>query len=186
MNLSGYLNDPYKVVPIGPADATENVPESRPSARSRRAVVLKYSHAFDSDSSINVLYRFYNDDWSITANTIDITYNQKFGPDWIVSPEIRFYTQTGAYFFANRFLVPQTYMSADYRLSPFGSFMGGLTITHRLYDSISANLGVTILSQQSNDPIRLASSSSEERGSTSISAADMNVTTITFGLRWLY
>ncbi len=185
MNLSGYLTDPYKVVPLG-VDGTETQPENRPSTRSRRTVVAKYSHYFLWEGSINVLYRFYNDDWSITANTIDVTYNQKFGPDWIVSPELRFYTQTGASFFANKFLVPQTYMSADYRLSPFGSFLAGLTVTRRLYDSISANVGFTVLSQHSNDPITLVTTTPEERGATSVSAADMNVTTVTFGFVWVY
>ena len=186
MNLSGYLNDPYKVVPIGPPDATQDVPEARPDTRSRRAVVAKYSHAFLWGASVNVLYRFYDDNWSITANTLDVTYNQKFGPDWIVSPEIRFYTQTGAYFFANRFPAPLTYMSADYRLSPFSSFMGGLTLSRRLYDSITANLGATVLSQHSNDPIPLVVTTPGARGATSVSAADMNVVTVTFGLTWLY
>lgn len=186
MNLSGYLTDPYKVVPVGPLDSLENLPEQRPDSRSRKAVVAKYSHYFLWGASVNVLYRYYNDDWSISANTLDLTYNQKFGPDWIVSPEIRFYTQTGAYFFANRFLVPQTYMSADYRLSPFSSFLGGLTVSHRLVESLSANVGVTILSQHSNDPIRLVTTPTGERGVTNVSAADMNVTTFTFGLTWLY
>lgn len=185
MDLSGYLTDPYKVVPIGPQGSTETLPEARPGTRSRRALVAKYSHYFLWGASVNVLYRYYNDDWSISANTIDVTYNQKLAADWTVSPEIRFYTQTGASFFANRFLVPQTYMSSDYRLSPFGSFLFGLTLSHRLYDSISANIGATILSQHSNDPVRLLAPTEETRGTT-VSAADMNVTTITFGLTWLY
>jgi len=185
MTLSGYLTDPYKVVPVGPIDANATLPEQRPDTRSRRTAVLKYSHYFLWGASVNVQYRFYDDSWSIVANTIDVTYNQKFGPDWIVSPEIRFYTQTGASFWANRFATPQTSMSSDYRLSPFGSFLFGLTLTRRLYDSLSANLGGSWLSQQSNDPIRLIPTTGGARGTT-VSAADMNVATVTFGLTLLY
>ena len=43
MNLSGYLTDPYKIVPIGDVAANETTPELRPSSRSRRAVLAKYS-----------------------------------------------------------------------------------------------------------------------------------------------
>jgi hypothetical protein len=186
MNLSGYLSDPYKIVPIRPDTTNETLPDNRPDTRSRRAIVAKYSHYFLWDGSVNVLYRYYGDDWSVHANTLDVTYNQKVDSDWIVSPEIRLYTQTGAYFFANRFLVAQPYMSSDYRLSPFGSFMGGLTITRRLYDSISVNLGATFLSQQGRDRITLVSTTPEARGATSVSAADMTVTTVTFGLVWIY
>jgi hypothetical protein len=185
MNLSGYLTDPYKVVPIG-LDGSETVPDVRPSTRSRRAVVGKYSHYFLWDGSVNVLYRYYGDDWSVHANTLDVTYNQKVDEDWIVSPEIRIYTQTGAYFYGNRFVVPQPYMSADYRLSPFGSFMGGLTVSRRLQDSISANVGATYLSQHGRDRITLVPTTPETRGSTSVSAADMTVLTVTFGFVWTY
>ena len=186
MNLSGYLTDPYKVVPIGLDGSTDTVPDARPNSRSRRAIVGKYSHYFLWDGSINVLYRYYGDDWSVHANTLDLTYNQKVDEDWIVSPEIRLYTQTGAYFYGNRFVVPQPYMSADYRLSPFGSFLAGLTVTRHLYESISANIGATYLSQHGRDRITLVPTTEETRGSTSVSAADMKVTTITFGFLWTY
>ena len=95
MNLSGYLNDPYKVVPMGPPrhpDHARGAPGQSVPARRRGQV----QPCFLWGASVNVLYRFYNDNWSIVANTLDVTYNQKFGADWIVSPELRFCTQTGA------------------------------------------------------------------------------------------
>jgi hypothetical protein len=186
MNLSGYLTDPYKVVPVGPPDSTQTIPENRPNTRSRRTAVLRYSHYFLWDASINVLYRYYNDDWSISAHTLDLTYNHRLGPDWIVSPEIRIYTQTGASFFANRFPAPQTYMSADYRLSPFTSFLGGLSLSHRLNEAMSANVGATFQTQHSNDPILLVTNTPGERGTASVSAADMNVLTFIVGLKYRY
>ncbi len=185
MNLSGYLNDPYKIVPIRPDSSDLTAPDTRPDTRSRRTVVAKYSHYFLWGASVNAIYRYYGDDWSVHANTLDVTYNQKIDADWIVSPEIRLYTQTAAYFYGNRFLVVQPYMSSDYRLSPFGSFLGGLTVTRRLYDSISANLGATFLSQHGRDPITLVSATPGAR-TTNVSAADMTVTTVTFGLVWVY
>ncbi len=186
MNLSGYLTDPYKVVPIGPPDSLQNVAENRPTTRSRRAAVIRYSHYFLWDASVNVLYRYYNDDWSISAHTLDLTYNQRLSPDWTLSPEIRIYTQTGSSFFANRFAAPQTFMSADYRLSPFTSFLAGLTLSHRLNEALSANVGATFQGQHSNDPILLVTSTPGERGTASVSAADMNVTTFNFGLTYRY
>ena len=114
-----------------------------------------------------------------------MTYSHKFGSDWIVSPEIRFYSQTGASFFAKRFLLPRTNMSADYRLSPFGSLLGGLTLTRRLNDAMSANFGGTVTSQYSNDPILLTVPSENARA-TSVSAADMTVITVTFGFTWTF
>jgi hypothetical protein len=186
MDLSGYLTDPYKVVPIGAPDSTQTVPENRPTTRSRRTGVVRYSHYFLWDASVNVLYRYYNDDWSISAHTIDVIYNHRLDPDWIVSPEIRFYTQTGASFWANSFPAPQTLMSADYRLSPFSSFLGGLTLSHRLNEAFSANVGATFQTQHSNDPIHLVASAPGERGATSVSAADLNVLTFIVGMTYRY
>jgi hypothetical protein len=133
-----------------------------------------------------VLCRSYTDDCSISAHALALTYNHRLSPDWIVSPEIRFYTQTGSSFFANRFAAPQPLMSADYRLSPFTSFLGGLTLSHRLNEVLSANVGATFQTQHSNDPILLVTTAPGERGTASVSAADMNVTTFNFGLTYRY
>jgi hypothetical protein len=187
LQLSGYLNDPYKIVPIGPDGSSTTLPDIRPDTRSRRSIVGKYSHYFLWGGSIQVLYRYYFDDWSVRANTLDVSYNHRFGSDWIVSPTIRLYTQTGANFYGNRFLAPERYMSSDYRLAPLDSALGGLTVTHRIDASIGVNLGGTIQSQRGRDRILLVSPAPDkERGSTSVSAADLTVLTFTAGLTWSF
>jgi hypothetical protein len=182
MQLSGDLNDPYKVVPIGLAAAT-TLPENRPDTRSRRALVLKYGHHYFWDGAIKVSYRYYNDDWGIQAHTIEATYDQRLSADWTVSPQVRFYTQTAASFYASRLAAARTFMSADYRLSPLDSVLGGLTIAHRFDDGLSASLGVTLQTQWGRDritPIQTTPGAGPVASTTS--AADMNVVAITAGL----
>ena len=186
MNLSGYLDDPYKVVPIG-VDASQTAPEHRPDSRSRRALVIKYGHHYLWDGAIRATYRYYNDSWSIQAHTLEITYDQRVASDWIVSPQVRFYTQTAASFYASRLLVPHEFMSADYRLSPLHSILGGLMVTRVLDARLSASLGVTIQTQSGRDrvtPIVTTPPPEGEGGIPKVSAADMNVLTITGGLTW--
>jgi hypothetical protein len=77
-------------------------------------------------------------------------------------------------------------MSADYRLSPFTSFLGGLSLSHRLNEAMSANVGATFQTQHSNDPILLVTNTPGERGTASVSAADMNVLTFIVGLKYRY
>ena len=77
----------------------------------------KYGHYYPWDGALKVSYRYYWDDWSIRAHTLEVTYDQKIGDDWIVSPTVRLYTQSAASFWGNTFPAPQTYMSADYRLA---------------------------------------------------------------------
>ena len=76
-----------------------------------------------------------------------------FGPDWIVSPELRFYSQTRRLVLRRTSsLVPQTYMSADYRLSPLRELPGRADAVAPFCDSISREpSGATVPSQHSSD-----------------------------------
>ena len=180
MRLSGYLDDPYKVVPVGPT-GTDTMPEHRPDTRSRRAVVLKYGHHYLWDGAIKINYRYYNDDWGIQGHTLEATYDQHLFTDWIVSPQVRLYTQTGASFYGSRFAAPREFLSADYRLSPLDSVQGGLTIGRRINDALTVSLGATLQTQWGRDRVMPIQTSHEAGPATSASAADMTVLTITAG-----
>ena len=184
LQLSGYLDDPYKVVPIGDPGTT-TVPEHRPDTRSRRAIVAKYGHHYLWDGALKVIYRYYNDDWSIQAHTLEVVYDQRLFTNWLVTPQIRLYTQTGASFYGSRFSSPQTFLSSDYRLSPLDSALGGLTVTRKLTDSLSVNLGGTYQYQRGRDRViaipRSTGGDGEGPRASSASAADMTVFTITAG-----
>lgn len=187
MLLRGYLDDPYTVVPIGTANENSTVPEHRPGSRSRRDLVIKYGHAYLWNGSVKVSYRYYNDDWSVQAHTLDVEYDQHLSEGWIIAPEVRIYTQTGARFYGSLFSRSETYRSADYRLSPFDSVLGGLTLTDQVNAALSIKLGATIQSQQGRNRLSpLVASSAGPLRSSSISAADLTVVTVTAGFTWRY
>ncbi len=185
MKLSGYLDDPYKIVPVGALPAPVDAPEHRPDTRTRRAIVGKYGHYFLWDGAIKATYRYYWDDWSVRAHTLDLVYDQHVDEDWIISPELRFYTQTGASFYGSVFTAPQTYMSSDYRLSPFDSVLFGLTVGYKLDDRTTLSVGATQQSQRGRDRVTPIATSGGATGG-SIAAADMKVTTVTVGLSYRY
>ena len=193
-DLSGYLTDPYKIVPVG----TTTAPEVRPDTRSRYAVLFKYGHFFvDANGALKFAYRYYWDTWSIGANTIDLQYDQRVGTHWIVAPLLRLYSQSHASFFAYEFGSPQSYMSADYRLSAFDSILGGLTLSYAIRPNLTLSLGATYQYQQGRDrvtplpaPVPGVRSPLEdgegEGGPTTVSAADLTVITGTLGIAWRY
>ena len=186
MQLSGYLTDPYKVVPIGDVTAGTTVPENRPDTRSRRALVVKYAHAYPWNGALHADYRYYNDSWGIQAHTLDLIYQQRLASDWIVAPEVRLYTQSRANFYGGSFPVPQTNMSADYRLSSFESILGGLTISYAISPAMSVNIGGTIQSQHGRDRVIPVPKTPGTPPGPSISAADLTIGTITAGFTFHY
>ena len=206
--LSGYLTDPYKIVPVGPIGpngwpiVTSTPAEQRPDARSRRAILFKYGHYYDTaNGALKTTFRYYWDDWAINAYTLDLVYDQHVGSNWIVTPELRFYRQGAASFFAYSFASPQSFMSSDYRLSAFDNILGGLTVSYRFPHDLTVSLGATYQSQRGRDRVApiiaapqtplLAPSDDGEGGGGSgspglVSSADMTTITWTFGLSWRY
>lgn len=121
-NHSGYLNDPYKAVFI--VDEAETVFDNRP--RDRRALhsLARLRHYVDGwNGALHVDYRYYQDDWEVRAHTLEMTWHQTLSEQWQVSPGVRIYSQTDAFFYAPFFqnLPGDGFVSSDYRLSAFGA-----------------------------------------------------------------
>ena len=185
--LYGYLDEPYKVVPVGSLLA----PDHRPDTRLRDAVLFKYGHYYDWDGALKASYRFYRDDWALRAHTLDLVYEQHVFDDWILSPEVRYYTQTAASFFGNLFAQSQPFMSSDYRLSAFSSALGGLSLSYAVRDGLSLKAGASYEVARGRDRATpLASGSTPGPGASfsgpSSSSADLSKLAITFGLSWRY
>lgn len=194
--LSGYLNDPYKLVTAGGVA----VPENRPDARSRKNAVLKYGHYFLSRGAIKMSYRYYWDDWSLDAHTLELTYDQRFGRRVILTPRLRYYRQGAAEFFAYEFNTTQSLMTSDYRLSSFWSWLGGIGITVEINDHLSFNLAGAYQDQTGLDRVTPKSTviptllrtpggllleeeeeDDDEGGGGSVSGADLTTVTGTLG-----
>jgi hypothetical protein len=187
MNLKGDLNEPYLIVPVG----TNTVSERRPDTRVRDAYFIKQAHYFEWDGALKTTYRYYRDDWGIRAHTLDFTYDQHLDDSWILTPQLRFYTQSAASFYGAQFAAPQTYMSADYRLSAMDSVQLGCSMSVDLMENLTLNFGGTYQLQHGRDrltPLQTAAtlSSPAVYSGPATSAADLNTTTFTLGLKWRY
>jgi hypothetical protein len=188
MKQTGYLDDPYKIVPVGTSGNFVEMPEHRPDTRQRWAVVGKYGHYFLWGGALKATYRYYWDDWSLKAHALELVYDHRLSEDWLVSPTVRLYTQTAASFWGNTVAAKQEFMSSDYRLAAFSSILGGLTVTHKMSESVDVNLGFTLQSQTGKDALTVskAATRTSPAGSATVSAADLSVTTITAGFTWRY
>jgi hypothetical protein len=158
----GFLNDPYKRVlfdntPYSPGPDPANPypytvwPESRPGHRFRQVAFVSLAQNIDGlRAALEATYRFYHDDFDITAHTATFQWNQKIGKYVVVSPLFRFYTQTAAYFYGTHFpgdpgdpgspIPMPDYYSADYRLSALDAYTYGISVSARVWEHLSLDL----------------------------------------------
>lgn len=130
----GFLSDPYRLAKrTDPSDAlkTVNVPEQVPETRFRQAGWIEYNqYLSDLAGSYTVEYRYYFDDWNVTSHMVRVKLSKYITPDWVLSPQYRYYEQTAADFGdytngdANRYFAP-----GDKKLQAFGSHFIGAGLT---------------------------------------------------------
>ena len=129
----GYLSDPYKFFDFRPDERSENV------------VSVRWNHYFDgTEGTARLGYRYYTDTWKIRSHTFDAEYVQPLPYGWVVTPDVRLYTQTAAYFYTNPVYDPDigapyplgyifgNLVSEDPRLSAFGAATWGLKVEKKL------------------------------------------------------
>ncbi len=178
---TGYLANPYKTVTtvfVDPAKAPNNdgvysgdiraLMEKRPDQRNQLLTGLRYVQHIDAlNSALHLDYRFFHDDWGINAHTFEADWVQPISNDWVVTPRIRYYSQSQADFYQpylvskqatpgkfqsidsdgnavvtqlNTAQLPDNY-SSDQRLSGFGALSGGLTLSKKFAKGVSFEIG---------------------------------------------
>lgn len=175
---TGYLGNPYKAVdmvfvdtqgtPVPPVDGStlpplyapqvQAVVERRPEERNQGMWDMRFVEFVEPlDASVHGGYRFFIDDWGITAHTFDIDWVQPV-ESWTVTPRFRYYSQNGADFYQPYFLfqgkapkgpdgrfnlagVPLDAYSSDYRLSAYGALSGGITVARPIGKAMAFEAG---------------------------------------------
>jgi hypothetical protein len=148
---TGYLSEPYKVaekaVAILPGIfLDEEFAENSPNVRDRESAYAAINRSFPRvRGAIEGSYRFYTDSYGIVAHTLQLAWLQHLGPRLVLSPDVRFYTQTAARFYY--YDIDQTsimparipmgtapYYTADFRLSAEESVGYGLKASWKASD----------------------------------------------------
>jgi Protein of unknown function (DUF3570) len=107
-------------------------PENLPDQRKKLPLSIRGSYFMGDRFIVRAFYRFYTDDWGLTAHTINIEPSVKLTPYFSVSPFYRFYKQTEIdYFEAYKEQAPTaTYFTSDYDLSKLTSHSVGAGIRY--------------------------------------------------------
>lgn len=138
----GFLSDPYKLAWV--QEASNALPDHRPANRDALVLAARLRRHFDGPQGALALdYRYYSDDWHVEAHTAEISWHQLLPQQWRLSPALRWYSQSQAYFYAPYYESAEAgaYLSSDYRLSPFGALAWRLDLSKTLGDHLDLGLG---------------------------------------------
>ncbi len=120
----GYLSLPFHRVYFKDGSVHQ---ENLPNTRSKLPLAVRANYFLGDNIILKAYYRFYTDNWGLTAHTANIEMPVKITPFFSVSPFYRFYTQTAIKYFGKYQTQSATnvYHSSNYDLSAFNSnFLG--------------------------------------------------------------
>lgn len=103
-------------------DGSEKV-ENLPNERFKIPLGIRANYFVGDRFILRAFYRYYQDNWGLTAHTFEVEAPVKITPFFSVSPFYRFYSQNGIDYFApyGAHSAGETYYTSDYDLSKFNS-----------------------------------------------------------------
>ena len=127
---SGYLSLPFHRVYF--TDGTVHQ-ENLPDSRLKLPVSVRGSYFLGDNIILRGYYRYYTDDWKLTAHTLDLEVPVKISPFISVSPFYRYYSQQGTKYFKGyeEHTAASEFFTSNYDLSTFDSqfFGAGIKFT---------------------------------------------------------
>lgn len=112
----GELGNTWNVVPL--VDGTRGE-ERLPSLRHRHAFVGRLAQWLPWDGALKGFYRFYADNWGLSAHTVEVELYQRIGPAFYLRANYRFHQQSGVSFFSIDAPLDAPVRTADSDLAPF-------------------------------------------------------------------
>ncbi len=146
--VSGFISDPYKLAEVNGQLLYEN----RPDSKNKQIIFVGLQQYISPlDASVDLGFRHYTDSFGINAETISLAWFQKINPHFIVSPIIRYYTQTAADFYDVRFSGSPEFFSSDYRVSDLTSISYGVKFIWMPTSKLTFDAGVERYQMSGND-----------------------------------
>lgn len=122
---NGYLSTPFHRIYFTNNSETN---EKLPSSRFKIPAGIRLNYFLGDKFIIRSYYRFYHDNWGLTAHTFNIELPVKITPNFSASPFYRYYNQNGVKYFKGykRHLATEQFYTTDDDLSKFNSHSEGV------------------------------------------------------------
>lgn len=115
--------------------------ETLPDERIRSAFTTQFVHGFSDEKSISLKYRYYTDDWDMTANTAELSYRQ-FVQDELGFFELnyRYHDQKSVKYFARTLSAKPEFFTSDSDQDSFDAHRIGGLYSYNVEDKKFMNL----------------------------------------------
>ena len=127
---NGYLSLPFHRVYFADGSVHQ---ETLPASRFKIPVGIRANYFFGDKIILRAFYRYYTDNWGLTAHTASLEMPVKITPFVSLSPFYRYYVQTAIRYFAayQQHTAAAGYYTSNYDLSAFNShfFGAGIRLT---------------------------------------------------------
>jgi hypothetical protein len=167
---TGYLDDQYKVVEkslvLAPGDLLPlSYLENLPDTHDFGALYASVNRAFpEAKAAIEASYRYYRDTYGVEASTLELTWLQKLGRQFILAPNLRLHDQGAASFYYYNLdetdITPTgvpnaagTHYSSDYRLSSLDAVTVGLKLILKMSDTVQMDLAYDRYAMRGRDGV---------------------------------
>ncbi len=178
LHSTGYLANPYKVMEVAFIDPAQQflappggyfaqvraLLEQLPDTRNQLTAGARLVHYVKAaDAALNLAYGFYHDDWGVDAHSFEASWGQPLPYGFLLTPRLRYYSQSAARFYAPYLISQQAYVtvvsdpdtgeiisitpfdhgllpkhySSDQRFSGFGALGGGFSLSKQLVKGVS-------------------------------------------------
>ncbi|MGY6647933.1 DUF3570 domain-containing protein [Wenyingzhuangia sp. IMCC45574] len=126
-NISNYTS-PVNTDVFHLADDLERLPDSR----FKLPMGARFHYYLNENLTLRTYYRYYWDNWGVTAHTAEVELPIKVGEQFTLYPSYRYYKQTAMDYFApyEEHVSTSQYYTSDYDLSAFSANQVGLGIKY--------------------------------------------------------
>ena len=137
----GDYSDPYK---LG---------DSRPDHRRTLAWLTRLNQYLPgADGTLRLAYRYIHDSFGDDSNMVEAAWYQPLPAQFAVTPLVRYYTQSAAYFYygpplGNGFVPGQPY-TTDNRLAAYGALTLAVKVERQFADGVTADLSLSYYQQR--------------------------------------
>ena len=124
---NGYLGLPFHRVYFEDGSVHQ---ERLPSQRFKVPLGIRFNYFVSEKFILRTYYRFYTDNWGLTAHTVNLEVPIKLSPYLSISPSYRFYQQSAVDYFKpyQKQTGADEYYTSNYDLSKFTSHFPGINI----------------------------------------------------------